>query len=53
MSKYNYLVAKITGGVVAGISAIIVIVAVTTKDNEVAAEVGTTSHEEITTVQEE
>ena len=53
LSKNNYLVAKIAGGVVAGISAIIVIVAVTTKDKEVAAEVRTTSHEEITTVEEE
>ena len=53
LSKNNYLVAKIAGGVVAGVTAIIVIVAITTKDKEVAAEVRTTSHEEITTVEEE
>ena len=53
LSKNNYLVAKIAGGVVAGVTAIIVIVAITAKDKEVAAEVRTTSHEEITTVEEE
>ena len=53
LSKNNYLVAKIAGGVVAGVTAIIVIVAITAKDKEVAAEVRTTSREEITTVQEE
>ena len=53
LSKNNYLVAKIAGGVVAGVTAIIVIVAITAKDKEVAAEVRTTSREEITTVEEE
>lgn len=51
-SNNNYLLAKIVGGVVAGATAIIVIVAITTKNKEVAAEVRTTSHEEITTVEE-
>ena len=53
LSKNNYLVSKIAGGVVAGVAAIIVIGAITTKNKDVATEDKTTSHEEITTTQEE